>query len=164
VWIGFDQPKTIIANGYGGELAVPIWATFMKAATRGDKRDWFERPPEVVGANVCRVSGKLANSGCGAVISISNDGFLQSRSQIYTEYFVKATAPTAYCPIHTAAYGAVATTGQMPAVPAPSGAPPPAVQPTQAEQPKAEPEPKEKRRGFWSRLFGRDKAPKKPGG
>jgi penicillin-binding protein 1A len=182
VWIGFDQPKTIIANGYGGELAVPIWATFMKAATRGDKRDWFERPPEVVGANVCRVSGKLANSGCGAVMSISSDGFLQSRSQIYTEYFVKGTAPTAYCPIHSSAYvdayGAVATTGEMPAVPAPSGAPrpaavatlglpgapPPAVQPTQAEQPKAEPEPKEKRRGFWSRLFGRDKAPKKPGG
>ena len=30
VWVGFDQPQTIIANGYAGELAVPIWAAFMK--------------------------------------------------------------------------------------------------------------------------------------
>src|ERR671920_1619940 len=33
VWIGFDQPASIITNGYGGELAVPIWARFMKQAT-----------------------------------------------------------------------------------------------------------------------------------
>ena len=34
VWIGFDQPKTIIRNGYAGEVAVPFWAGFMKAATK----------------------------------------------------------------------------------------------------------------------------------
>ncbi len=128
VWIGFDQPRTIIANGYGGELAVPIWATFMKAATRGDGPDWFARPPEVVGANVCRVSGKLANAGCGSVLGVSRDGYVESRSQIYTEYFVKGTVPTSFCPIHTSAsydtYGAVATTGEMPSPsPAPAAAP-----------------------------------------
>ena len=33
VWIGFDKPRTIIANGFAGELAVPLWARFMKIAT-----------------------------------------------------------------------------------------------------------------------------------
>ena len=38
VWIGFDQPKTIIRNGYAGEIAVPLWASFMKVATRATSR------------------------------------------------------------------------------------------------------------------------------
>src|SRR6185503_2518015 len=61
VWVGFDQPATIIANGYAGELAVPVWASFMKVATKGDKPDWFERPANIITTNVCRVSGKLPN-------------------------------------------------------------------------------------------------------
>ena len=190
VWIGFDRPKTIIANGYGGELAVPIWASFMKVATREDRPDWFERPPEVIGVSVCRVSGKLANSGCSAVPTVTSDGYVEVRSQVYTEYFVKGTEPTSFCPIHTSPYvdalGAVATTGEsvapLPAPATPPAAPastvtvprnvppPPAAHPAQPE-PKAQPEQKERRRGFWSRLFGlgddtRDKKnpPKKPGG
>ena len=67
VWVGFDQPKTIIANGYGGELAVPIWTAFMKRATRSDKPDWLEKPDNIVSANVCRMSGKLPNGGCDSV-------------------------------------------------------------------------------------------------
>jgi penicillin-binding protein 1A len=186
VWIGFDQPRTIIANGYGGELAVPIWASFMKAATRNDKPGWFARPSDVAGANVCRVSGKLANSGCGSVISVTADGYLESRSQVYTEYFAKGTAPTSLCPIHpNPAYvdslGAVATSGQVPANPTtlPSAQPEagaqPAALPGSPPQPgaaKAEPA-DQPRRGFWSRLFRGDKPsdkdkkkppPKKPGG
>ena len=49
VWVGFDRPQTIVRNGYGGELAVPLWAHFMKEATAGDKPDWFERPENIVG-------------------------------------------------------------------------------------------------------------------
>ena len=63
VWIGFDQPTTIIANGYAGELAVPVWASFMKTATKGNKPDWIARPSNVVGVNVCRVSGEAAERG-----------------------------------------------------------------------------------------------------
>jgi penicillin-binding protein 1A len=37
VWIGFDKPQTIIARGFAGELAVPMWARFMKQATAQDK-------------------------------------------------------------------------------------------------------------------------------
>ena len=42
VWVGFDKPRTIIANGFAGELAVPMWARFMKQATAQDKADTFK--------------------------------------------------------------------------------------------------------------------------
>ncbi|MFA5910497.1 MAG: PBP1A family penicillin-binding protein [Vicinamibacterales bacterium] len=45
VWIGFDQPRTIRRGGYASELAVPMWARFMKAATRGAAAAWVPRPP-----------------------------------------------------------------------------------------------------------------------
>ena len=197
VWVGFDQPQTIISNGYGGELAVPIWASFMKSATRGHKHEWFDRPKDVVGVNVCRVSGKRPNGGCDSVEVISRDGFVESRSMIYTEYFVKGTEPKDMCPLHggrslldrlAGVFGAgqetrpvsaeevgmpeprpTSTAGApAPPAPAPPAAAPPAAKPA---PPKVEEEPK--KRGFWSRVFGRGgddkkkdekKDPKKPGG
>ena len=48
VWVGFDQPQTIVSGGYGGDLAVPVWADFMKEATKGDKPVWLKPPPNVV--------------------------------------------------------------------------------------------------------------------
>ena len=100
VWVGFNQPKTIIANGYGGELAVPIWTAFMKRATRSDKPDWLDKPDNIVAVSVCRMSGKLPNGGCDSVQVVSKDGLLEKRSMIYTEYFVKGTQPTTVCPLH----------------------------------------------------------------
>ena len=44
VWVGYDQPRTIMRNGFAGDVAVPMWAKYMKAATRGDK------PPVVHGS------------------------------------------------------------------------------------------------------------------
>jgi len=31
VWVGFDQPKPIMAGGYGGALALPIWVDVIQA-------------------------------------------------------------------------------------------------------------------------------------
>ena len=181
VWIGFDQPATIIANGYAGELAVPVWGSFMKAATKGDKPDWFDRPSNIVAANVCRVSGKLPNGGCDHVEVVNRDGGLEIRSMIYTEYFVKGTQPTELCPVHPSPtfmdrvaglFGAgesskpvrvdeaalpPAQTGTAGAHP-PAAHPPAAPPPAHAEEPPKEPETEvqPKKRGFWSRIFGRD--------
>jgi 1A family penicillin-binding protein len=44
VWVGYDQPRTIRREGYAAELAVPMWARFMKAATKGDEAAWIPRP------------------------------------------------------------------------------------------------------------------------
>lgn len=44
VWVGYDQPRTIRANGYAADLAVPLWTRFMKIATRGDAPRWLDGP------------------------------------------------------------------------------------------------------------------------
>jgi penicillin-binding protein 1A len=175
VWIGFDQPKPIIPNGYAGEVAVPLWAGFMKAATRGDKPEWFDRPQTVVGTNVCRISGKLPTGGCEHVDVINRDGFVESRSMVFTEYFVRGTQPTTECPLHrdrsfmdtlAGMFGKdsgpapvpVETTG----APANAPAAPPSPASAAGAQPAASPAvssdsgtPKPARkRGFWSRVFG----------
>ena len=64
VWVGYDQPRTIIGRGYAAELAVPMWAHFMKEATRSDKAEWFSRPSNVTTARICRLSGRLATDAC----------------------------------------------------------------------------------------------------
>jgi len=197
VWVGFDQPKTIVANGYAADLAVPIWASFMKVATKGAKPDWYDRPANVVGVNVCRVSGKLPNAGCYNVASADDYGNLETKSMVYTDYFVKGTQPTSICPVHGSdaigvlagaspsalpgvaspaeppaqgAQGAQGTTGSVTPVPAPTGG---TIDSAEQQKP-------EKKRGFWSKLFGKNnkdtkeskdpkdpkgtKDPKKPGG
>ncbi|MBA3637837.1 MAG: PBP1A family penicillin-binding protein [Acidobacteria bacterium] len=191
VWVGFDQPQTIISNGYAGELAVPMWANYMKVATKGHKQDWFDRPPDVVGVNVCRVSGKRPNDGCDTVEVVSKDGFVESRSMIYTEYFSKGSQPSGICQLHphrgfldriAGVFGEndaprpvsaedvgltrstpTSTTGASPAAPAPRST-------------KVEEEKDKKKSGFWGRLFGKgdkkdekkddkkDPPKKKPGG
>jgi penicillin-binding protein 1A len=188
VWVGFDQPQTIVRDGYAAELAVPIWARFMKDATKGEKPDWFDRPRNVIGVNICRLSGKLPNDGCTHVETLDADGNTQVRSLVYTEYFVRGTQPTTECPLHpgvgffdrlagvfgkevgkpvppdqiglTAAEAAKATSGQTSAKPD-----------QKQDQKKVEGE--KKKRGFWKRLFGigddkkkdeKKDPPKKPGG
>src|SRR5688572_10001027 len=86
VWVGFDKPRTIIANGFAGELAVPMWARFMKQATASDKPDTFKAPQGLTTAAVCRVSGRLPNGACDRVI---------------TEYFTHGTAPSEICQEHS---------------------------------------------------------------
>ena len=100
VWIGYDQPRTIIARGYAAILAVPLWARFMKAATSGDAPDEFPVPPTVSGVAICRISGQRASDGCYEVSSVAADGTVTHRSMVYTEYFVPGTEPVEICRGH----------------------------------------------------------------
>ena len=110
VWVGFDQPHTILPNGFAADLAVPFWTTFMKVATADDKPEWFTPPYGVTTATICRISGKLAAEGCDHAEVIGKDGQIETRSMVYTEYFSLGTEPTEYCDMHTAngAFGTVA--------------------------------------------------------
>jgi 1A family penicillin-binding protein len=176
VWVGFDQPQTIMRNAYASEVAVPLWARFMKEATKGHKPEWYSPPAGVVGVNVCRLSGLLPNDGCNAVVTVARDGAVQDRNMIYTDYFVRGQQPRTVCHLHpsrapderlasavgsdgvtpvqvsapAAASAPVATTGQASSGSAPAAG---AAQAGQAETAAAEPE--RRRRGFWSRVFGR---------
>ena len=103
VWVGYDMPRTIIANGYAADLAVPIWGRFMKAATdrqKDEKPEWFKAPKTVTTATICRLSGKLANEECRWATVVDRDGYVTTASMVYSEHFVRGTEPGSYCPIH----------------------------------------------------------------
>ena len=175
VWIGFDQPQTIMGGGYAAEVAVPLWAGFMRKATAKDPSEWYAPPKGVVSASVCRLSGKRPTEACYGSTYINDDGTYSNTNSVYTEYFVKGTEPEEYCPIHgsTSIFGRIA--GWVG-----GGAPPAAPTQERASEAvnhdrdagdvrhadrdddddddvpavaKAEEQPK-KKRGFWSRVFG----------
>jgi penicillin-binding protein 1A len=167
VWVGFDQPQTILRNGFAGQVAVPIWARFMKEATRDDEPVWFSPPPAITTATVCRVSGRLASEGCEHVDMVDERGRVDRRSAVYTEYFARGTEPTAYCDLHPTRglLGRIAGLfGSHQELPSPPSIrdvlpPPPALSTIGSPQPiEPLPEPPaakaKSKRGFWSRVFG----------
>jgi penicillin-binding protein 1A len=171
VWVGYDQPRTIIGNGYAAQLAVPMSARFMNAATRGDGSSWFQPPATITSATICRISGKLATDGCRSAAVVDDEGNLSIKSQAYTEYFVRGTEPVDFCPVHTTGnmFGALASGGLPQPAPPPSQAaerkaddhrPAAANGVTASQPPDSVPAEKEKdqpkkKRGFWGRIFGR---------
>lgn len=166
VWVGYDQPRTIMRGGFAAEVAVPIWATFMKEATRNDKPQWFSAPAGITTASVCRISGRLAGNGCDNVEVVEENGSLSHRSMVYTEYFVKGTEPTSYCELHqrrgflgaiASVFGANHETPAPPKVQDTSLPVPAATEGNLPSRPVAGPEPPARKRGFWSKLFGRGK-------
>jgi penicillin-binding protein 1A len=104
VWLGFDRPRTIVRNGFAGQLAVPMWARFMKAATRGDAEAWFQPPPDVIAVEVCRISGELPGAGCRNAASVSPIGEVTYKSMVYTDYFVRGREPQRTCLVHAVQY------------------------------------------------------------
>src|SRR3954447_1540664 len=78
VWVGFDQPQTIMARGYGAALALPVWTQVMtKAAQRYPAQPLQPRMPLSTAA-VCSISNHLATTGCNAAgtayeIALPND-------------------------------------------------------------------------------------------
>jgi penicillin-binding protein 1A len=171
VWVGFDQPHTILPRGFAADLAVPMWAKFMKSATQGDKPDWLLPPRGVTSASVCRISGKLATDGCQDVEVVDANDHVEHRSMVYTEYFASGTEPTTYCDLHATRniFTKVATAIGIQEKPAPVHVdePPPAASPAATsgtvEPPPPAPQEK-KKRGFWSKLFGvgKDEKTEKP--
>jgi penicillin-binding protein 1A len=175
VWVGHDAPQPILpGSAYAGDVAVPMWAGFMKTATASDEASWFSPPKDIVSVSICRLSGKRPASGCDSTHVVNDDGSTSEKSMLMTEYFVRGTEPTEMCHLHVgrslfAKMGdwfrdTPKVEGERPEVvatdaPAPSAsadaAPASNETKTESEEPK-------KKRGFWSRVFGRgDKNDKK---
>ena len=64
VWFGLDHPAPIMREGFAGVVAVPAWAAFMRAATKGLKPEWYKMPAGIEKLEICRLSGMRAGSGC----------------------------------------------------------------------------------------------------
>src|SRR6202165_5199569 len=63
VWVGFDQPKTIIPRGYGAALALPVWTQVMTKAAQRYPAQALEPTMPQVKAVVCSISNHLATTG-----------------------------------------------------------------------------------------------------
>jgi penicillin-binding protein 1A len=180
VWVGFDQPRTIVNGGYAAELAVPLWGRFMKAATSSHKTEYFRVPRGVTTARICRLTGARAGEGCRNATYTNDKGEVVRGSLEYTEYFAAGTEPTHECPLHPAGGGqtilasgsgrpmpGAMRTVQAPVVtdqgvptqvtetPAEKMAEAEKVDEKKGEDKKDEQKPEEKKRGFWGRIFGR---------
>jgi penicillin-binding protein 1A len=88
VWLGFDQPKQILPNAFGGNLAAPVWTRTMQAAyaTRAAPAPW-SAPPSLLSATIDANTGYLATGSCPP-------------QDVMIEYFVPGTEPMEYCPTH----------------------------------------------------------------
>jgi penicillin-binding protein 1A len=111
VWLGFDEPKTIVAGGYAGTLAAPIWGRFMQKATGSRNPGWIKRPGGIITAEICTASGGLATEGCrrnayfpgaagaSGLTGVTGEDAATPVGHIRHEYFRRGTEP-GECPIH----------------------------------------------------------------
>ena len=63
VWVGLDQPETIMAHGYGSALALPVWVDVMNAAS--GQRYPATALPVFEGATQPAVDGRRENPAPG---------------------------------------------------------------------------------------------------
>ncbi len=60
VWVGYDNEKKLGAHETGSRAALPIWLSFMKAATKGKPVTEFTAPEGVEFARIDAETGELA--------------------------------------------------------------------------------------------------------
>lgn len=159
VWVGFDDNRELGLEG--AHSALPIWTEFMKRAHQ--YREYrnvnsFEPPDGIVTVEIDPMTGQLATAACPSTRS---------------EVFISGTQPVESCHLHGGSGGTrVASWESLPAqeqaATSPADTPqaqPPAPQraaarpaaPPPAEQAQAKPpeeKEKEKKKGFFGRLFG----------
>src|SRR4051812_20359189 len=88
VWVGFDQPVTIIPHGYGAALALPVWTQVMNKAAQRYPPQPLQPTMPLQRAMVCSVSNHLATTGC------------QNAGTAYEIDLPVERVPTAACEIH----------------------------------------------------------------
>lgn len=79
-WYGYDLNETINFNGQNP--AGLIWSNIMKQVHTNLNPKSFEKPSNIVEANICPDTGLLSNKTC---------------KNAYKEYFLKGTVPDNYC-------------------------------------------------------------------
>jgi len=88
VWVGFDQPTTIVPHGYGAALALPVWTQVMNKASRHYPAEELQPTMPIQRATVCSISNQLATTGC------------MSAGSAYDIDLPVSKIPTAACQVH----------------------------------------------------------------
>jgi len=67
VWVGLDKPQTIVDQGYGSRLAIPIWADVVKKAVDlGYIPAGPREEPPLAAVQLCHMSSQIATPACHA--------------------------------------------------------------------------------------------------
>jgi penicillin-binding protein 1A len=85
VWVGYDQPEPIGNEAFGSRIALPIWADFMRRASRVVPPGEFDIPGGLREVELCRVSYLRPVDGCPTYVEFLKDG---------------DDAPSRLCPYH----------------------------------------------------------------
>jgi len=88
VWVGFDQPTTIISRGYGAALALPVWVQVMNKSAARYPAKAFEPTMPMARVTVCATSNALATTGC------------QMSGTAYEIVLPADKVPSQACPVH----------------------------------------------------------------
>ncbi len=107
VWVGFDQPTTIIPHGYGAALALPVWVQVMNKASRHYPAEQLQPPMPLQHTTVCSISNQLASTGC------------MSAGTAFDIDLPPDKVPTAVCQVHGGSQWPFAQ--QVPGVPQKAG-------------------------------------------
>lgn len=79
VWLGFDQPKSIMAGATGGGLSVPVWARVVRKYYENHPiPEAWQRPQDVVVRRVSGWTGKAVADDCPYAVGATPDYFLAS--------------------------------------------------------------------------------------
>jgi penicillin-binding protein 1A len=104
VWFGLDQPAPIMRDGFGGTVAVPAWARFMTAATKGARPDWYRMPEDVEKVKICRLSGMRAGHRCEEEVlevpELPTIGDVPPEPNVYEDLFPIGSVPSDTCTLH----------------------------------------------------------------
>ncbi len=83
IWIGLDEPGSIVPDATGGRLAAPVWGRVIAGTEYAGQRGWS--PPPGVESRQVDAIGNLVGEGC------PNYGV------IHTEWFLTGTMEAADC-------------------------------------------------------------------
>jgi len=87
IWLGMDQPATIVRGASGGTLAAPVWGRMMRQIYESRPvPDPWRAPSGVVTAEVERSTGAVISVDCPPV------------GPTYTEYFIRSAPAQSFCP------------------------------------------------------------------
>ena len=134
VWFGLDRPAPIMRGGFGGVVAVPAWAQFMRQATKGAKADWYAAPADVERVAICRLTGVRATEACrhqdvaaaASVPTLVDAVYPAAQPEtpaepaeppVYEDLFQVGSIPPDTCPIHGVAASPVASAEPSSATP-----------------------------------------------
>lgn len=94
VWVGLDKPATIIEEGYGSRLAIPIWADVAKKAVElGYIPAGPRAEPPLTSVALCRGTSQLATPAC------------QSAGMAYEDELPYDLVPQGFCQLHSGLAG-----------------------------------------------------------